>query len=131
MEALSEMVERRVGRRIMVAFPVTAEWTEPDNDSSRQMLSEGETINIGSNGAMVRLDELPRVGERLRLSVHLSSRDSVSVEMDVIRLDRNFGGPQVALSVSEDLASWDQAVDAAVDADRKAHEEARDSYPAY
>ena len=51
----------------MAYFPVRAEWD--DEESGAHVVAEGQTENVGPEGALVHLERLPRVGGRVQLAV--------------------------------------------------------------
>src|SRR5215212_5467395 len=63
----ASFVEQRTGPRYMVHISVRAEWD--DERSGEHVVVDGETENIGPQGALVHLERLPDVGGRVRLIV--------------------------------------------------------------
>ena len=59
--------EQRTGPRYLVHINVRAEWD--DAKSGEHIVVEGETENIGPQGALVHLERLPDVGSRVHLIV--------------------------------------------------------------
>ncbi len=62
----ASFTEQRTGPRYMVHINVRAEW---DDESGEHVVVEGETENIGPQGALVHLERLPDVGSRVHLIV--------------------------------------------------------------
>ena len=97
--------EHRGGPRYVVSFPVKAEW---DAASGEHVIVEGETENIGPEGALVHLQQLPDVGSRVRLRVLDSEAGTqrVQVEAEVLRLERNPVQPLAALQLIGTGEEW-------------------------
>src|SRR5215210_4964887 len=91
----SSFVEHRTGPRYMVHISVRAEWD--DERSGEHVVVEGETENIGPQGALVHLERLPDVGSR----VHLIVPDA-----EGRRLERNPVQPLAALQLLGETDEW-------------------------
>ena len=96
--------DRRGGRRYMVALPVRAEWD--DDESGQHVVAEGETENVGPEGALVHLHQLPNVGSRVQLMVRDADGHSLQVITEVLRLERNPVQPLAALQLLDALDEW-------------------------
>ncbi|HEX8097983.1 MAG TPA: PilZ domain-containing protein [Pyrinomonadaceae bacterium] len=97
-------IENRSGPRYLAALPVRAEWTDDDGTH----VAEGETENVGPEGALVHLQrELPDVGSRVQLVVlDEEGRRHLSVVTEVLRLERNAGHPLAALQLLGATEEW-------------------------
>lgn len=98
------MSEHRTGQRFVVAMPVQAEWD--DESSGKHVVTEGATENVGPDGALVHLPQLPRVGDRITLVVSDQKEQLVRVSVEVLRLERNAGHPLAALQLLKASAEW-------------------------
>lgn len=96
--------ERRGGRRYMVTLTVRAEWD--DDESGEHVVAEGETENVGPEGALVHLHQLPDVGSRVQLMVRDADGHSLQVITEVLRLERNPAQPLAALQLLDALDEW-------------------------
>lgn len=102
------MIERRVGERYAVSFPIQVSWKD---ESGNEMYEEGLTENIGPNGVLVYLPrKLPSVGSKVTLVVTEELKDPVEVKASVIRLERNAAHPQVALFITDQVRKWKSRV---------------------
>ncbi len=98
------LAARRDGSRYVVQLPVQAEW---DDESGKHFVSEGETVNVGSRGALVHLRrDLPGVGSRVRLTVQDEGGARISLVAEVIRLERNAVQPLAALQLLDATDEW-------------------------
>jgi len=98
------IIENRSGPRYMHAFPVRAEW---DTSEGVHVVAEGETENVGPEGALIHLQrELPPVGGRVNLLVLDDAGEKLSVIAEVIRIERNPAHPQAALQLLGETAEW-------------------------
>jgi PilZ domain-containing protein len=98
------IVENRSGPRYMHAFPVRAEW---DTSEGVHIVAEGETENVGPEGALIHLQrELPPVGGRVNLLVLDDAGEKLSVIAEVIRIERNPAHPQAALQLLGETDEW-------------------------
>lgn len=89
-------VKQQTAPRYLVSLPVRAEWKEK---GGRQVIAEGTTDNIGPDGAMVQLAQLPNVGTRITISVQGAAGRSVVAAAEVVRLVRDIRHPLVSISV--------------------------------
>jgi hypothetical protein len=69
----------RVTMSLMVQFSI-GQGPEPE------LASTGMTRDLSQNGIFVQTSRLPSVGDRLSLTLHLTSKDRVQVSGEVIRL---------------------------------------------
>ena len=69
----------RVSLLLMVQFSV-GEGLEPE------LVSTGMTRDLSQNGVFVQTSRLPAVGDRLTLTIHLTSKDRVHLGGEVVRL---------------------------------------------
>lgn len=98
------MNEQRSGPRYLVSIPVRAEWD--DEDSGEHFAVEGETENVGPEGALVNLPRLPGVGNRVRLTVHDAQGLKLEAVAEVLRLERNPAQPLAALQLLDATDEW-------------------------
>ena len=96
--------ENRGGPRYPVSMPVQAEWD--DSRSGEHIICEGETENIGPEGALVHLNHLPQVGDRIKLRVIEEGKRGLQVQVDVLRLERNPVQPLAALQLVDRREEW-------------------------
>lgn len=96
--------ENRGGPRYPVSMPVQAEWD--DSLSGEHIISEGETENIGPEGALVHLHKLPQVGDRIKLRVIEDGTGGLQVQVEVLRLERNPVQPLAALQLVGGREEW-------------------------
>lgn len=97
-------VEQRTGPRYMVHVNVRAEWD--DERTGEHVVVEGETENIGPQGALVHLERLPDVGGRVRLIVPDAEGRTVEAVAEVLRLERNPVQPLAALQLLGETDEW-------------------------
>ena len=96
--------EQRTGPRYMVRVSVRAEWD--DERSGEHVVVEGETENIGPQGALVHLERLPEVGGRVRITVPGDEGRTVEAVAEVLRLERNPVQPLAALQLLGETDEW-------------------------
>ena len=97
-------IENRFGPRYIHAFQVRAEW---DTNDGAHVVAEGETENVGPEGALIHLQrDLPPVGGRVNLLVLDDHGEKLSVIAEVIRIERNPGHPQAALQLLGETDEW-------------------------
>ncbi len=102
------MPERRRGDRHIVSFPIRVDWKD---DDGKQLMEEGLTENIGPRGALVFLPRnLPQVGSTVKLTITENADDEVSVQAQVLRLERNPSHPQAALMLTKQFKLWKEKV---------------------
>src|SRR5205814_10513118 len=87
--------EQRTGPRYLVHINVRAEWD--DERSGEHVVVEGETENIGPQGALVRLERLPDVGSRVHLIVPDAEGKTLETVAAALTLERNPVQPLAAL----------------------------------
>ena len=115
--------EQRTGPRYLVHISVRAEWD--DERSGEHVVVEGETENIGPQGALVHLERLPDVGSRVHLIVpdRLQGKTLEAVA-EVLRLERNPVQPLAALQLLGETDEWRGLVwEPAAELERKADED--------
>jgi hypothetical protein len=97
--------EQRIGQRYVAYFPVRAEW---DNEAGEHVVAEGETENVGPEGALVHLHQLPLVGSRVQLSVMEEDEPKVRLAAvaEVLRVERNPVQPLAALQLVNADEEW-------------------------
>ena len=100
----STAAEHRSGPRYLVALPVRVEWD--DDVSGKHYIAEGETENVGPQGALVHLEHLPDVGSRVQLSVLDDDGQRLQVVTEVLRLERNPAQPLAALQLLDAMDEW-------------------------
>ena len=98
------VTEQRSGPRYMIKKPVRAEWD--DASSGEHVVAEGETENVGPQGALVHLPKLPDVGSRVRLIVPDAQGTQLEAVAEVIRLERNPVQPLAALHLLGETDEW-------------------------
>ena len=98
------LYEQRTGPRYMVHVSVRAEWD--DERSGERIVVEGETENIGPQGALVHLERLPEVGSRVHLIVPDAEGRTVEAVAEVLRLERNPVQPLAALHLLGETDEW-------------------------
>jgi hypothetical protein len=107
-----QFTENRSGPRYVAYFPVRAEWD--DEESGAHVVAEGQTENVGPQGALVHLERLPRVGGRVQLAVleddgdAAGERQAVRVQAvaEVLRVERNPAQPLAALQLVNASDEW-------------------------
>ena len=95
--------EQRTGPRYMVHISVRAEW---DDASGEHVVVEGETENIGPQGALVHFERLPEVGSRVHLIVPDAEGKTLETVAEVLRLERNPVQPLAALMLLGETDEW-------------------------
>ena len=102
--ARSLTMDNRTGQRYPVALLVQAEW---DDDAGTHYVAEGETENVGPEGALVHLQrELPDVGSRVQLKVMSEEGEKLRVVTEVLRVERNAAHPMAALMLLDATDEW-------------------------
>ncbi len=99
-----EVRENRGGQRYPVSVPVQAEWD--DALSGEHVVADGQTANIGPEGALVHLHQLPQVGDRIQLHVLGNGAPGLRVQVEVLRLERNPVQPLAALQLIGQRDEW-------------------------
>jgi len=100
----ANVVEQRSGPRYLVHINVRAEWD--DERSGEHIVVEGETQNIGPQGALVHLERLPDVGSRVQLIVPDAEGRTLETVAEVLRLERNPVQPLAALQLLGETDEW-------------------------
>ncbi len=98
------LMEQRTGPRYMVHVNVRAEWD--DERTGEHVVVEGETENIGPQGALIHLERLPDVGSRVRVIVPDAEGRTVEAFAEVLRLERNPVQPLAALQLLGETDEW-------------------------
>jgi hypothetical protein len=98
------LYEQRTGPRYLVHINVRAEWD--DERSGEHVVVEGETENIGPQGALVHLERLPDVGSRVNLIVPDAEGRTLEAIAEVLRLERNPVQPLAALHLVGETDEW-------------------------
>lgn len=98
------LMEQRTGPRYMVHISVRAEWD--DESSGEHVVVQGETENIGPQGALVHLERLPNVGSRVHLIVPDAEGRTLETVAEVLRLERNPVQPLAALQLLGETDEW-------------------------
>src|SRR6266849_91186 len=80
----------RVRMLLMVQFSI-GDGLEPD------LVSTGMTSDLSQSGIFVQTSRLPSVGDRLSLTLHLTSKDRVNVSSEVVRLVTQTEAREMAL----------------------------------
>ena len=96
--------EQRTGPRYMIKLPVRAEWD--DDASGKHVVVEGETENVGPQGALVHLSQLPNVGGRVQLMVVGAQGMELQAVAEVLRIERNPAQPLAALQLIDATDEW-------------------------
>lgn len=96
--------DNRTGPRYPVSMPVEAEWD--DAGSGAHVVSGGSTENIGPEGALVHLERLPQVGDRIMLRMVDEEATGLQVQVTVLRLERNPVQPLAALLLVDSREEW-------------------------
>ena len=97
-------MDTRSGPRYLAAVEIRAEW---DTKDGVHVVSEGETENIGPDGALVHLPRgLPDVGSRVNLQVVGGNHEHLQVVAEVLRIERNPGHPLAALQLLDATDEW-------------------------
>jgi hypothetical protein len=96
--------EQRTGPRYLVTLPVRAEWD--DDRSGEHVVTEGETENVGPEGALVHLQQLPDVGSRVQLIILDAQGLQLQTVTEVLRLERNPAQPLAALQLIDATDEW-------------------------
>jgi hypothetical protein len=97
-------IEQHNGQRFLVNLPVHAEWRE--EGTGKQVVAEGTTENVGPDGAMVTLAQLPAVGSHIRLSVAGTRGSHIETVAEVVRLVRDLRQPLASLSIIKAKKEW-------------------------
>jgi hypothetical protein len=100
----ADAADRRTGPRYVTSLPVRAEWDDP---ATGHIIEEGYTDNVGPEGTLVHLNRLlPEVGSLISLAVSDEIGNTISVNAEVIRLERNASHPQAALQLLDTPDAW-------------------------
>jgi len=91
-------------QRILAKLQAQVSWKDEANNENVSIL--GTTENVGETGALINLDLLPKVGSRVRLRLIDEDKTIIETLAHVIRVERDPGKPQAALSIVENLKKW-------------------------
>lgn len=97
-------MKQQAEQRFLVSLPVRAEWDEAK--TGRHIVVEGTTENIGPDGAVVQLQQLPAVGSHITISIQGDKNAQVIAEAEVLRLVRDVRQPLVSLNVVKARQEW-------------------------
>src|ERR1043166_6876235 len=100
----ASFTEQRTGPRYLVHINVRAEWD--DERSGEHVVVEGETENIGPQGALVHLERLPDAGSRVHPIVPDPEARTVEAVAEVLRLERTPVQPLAALQLLGETDEW-------------------------
>ena len=95
--------EQRTGPRYLITLPVRAEW---DDEQGEHVVVEGATENVGPEGTLVHLRQLPDVGSRVQLFVLDGERFRIQIIAEVLRIERDPGHPLAALQLIGSTDEW-------------------------
>lgn len=99
-------------QRILARLQARVSWKDETSEENISIL--GTTENVGETTALVNLDVLPKVGSFVKLRLLDEDKTIVESIAEVIRVERDPGKPQAALSIVKNLRSWkDMALTAA------------------
>lgn len=102
------MQERRKEDRLVISFPIRVDWKDANG---KKLTEEGLTENIGTRGALVFLPKnLPNVGSKVDLTITENADDEVTVQAEVLRVERNPSHPQAALQLTKQFKLWKEKV---------------------
>lgn len=97
-----------IPRRVLANLRAQVSWV--DNTSGERISLFGTTENVGETSALVNIDVLPTVGADVELSLYDDDKPIIEALTTVIRVERDPGKPQVALSVVKNLKNWQEIV---------------------
>lgn len=101
-------------KRIFARLDARISWEDKSIGEERTI--HGVTENIGVNSALVSVDVLPPVGEALTLVLSDGSKEIITIETSVIRVERDPAKRKAALTIFKDRDKWvDQVLPAAQD----------------
>lgn len=102
------MQDRRRGARFAISFPVRLKWKD---ENGNEITEEGLTENVGPNGVLLYLPrKLPLVGGKVQITITEDPEAEVTVNAQVIRLERNAAHPQAALTLTDSIRLWKKKV---------------------
>jgi len=97
-----------IPRRVLANLRAQVSWV--DISSGERISLFGTTENVGETSALINVDVLPTVGADVELSLYDDDKPIIETLTTVIRIARDPGKPQVALSVVKNLKSWQEEV---------------------
>ncbi|NNF00802.1 MAG: hypothetical protein HKN25_17435 [Pyrinomonadaceae bacterium] len=95
-----------IPRRVLANLRAQVSWV--DNSSGERISLFGTTENVGETSALINLEVLPTVGADVNLSLFDDDKPIIETLTTVIRVERDPGKPQVALSVVKNLKKWQE-----------------------
>jgi hypothetical protein len=110
--AYSEVAEKSpLHRRIQARLQAQVTWVDEDSEQKISVL--GTTENVSEANALININVLPKVGSDVKLRLYDDEKSIIEVPAKVIRVERDPGKPQAALSVLKHLGKWKDDVMAA------------------
>lgn len=100
----NDQLASNFNERITANMTVVASWV--DETTGKRISTKGFTENLGESGALVNLEKLPPVGSAVKLRIFDQDKMVIEVPTEVIRVERDPGQPQAALSVVQNLRKW-------------------------
>ena len=100
--------ESALPRRVLANLKAQVSWV--DKSSGERISLFGTTENVGETSALVNVEVLPKVGADVELSLYDEEKTIIETLTTVIRVQRDPGKRQVALSVVENLKEWQETV---------------------
>lgn len=91
-------------QRILARLQAQVIWRDETSDEKFSVL--GTTENVGETSALINLDLLPKVGSSVKLRLMDEDRTIIETLAEVIRVERDPGKPQAALSIVNNLKKW-------------------------
>ena len=94
-------------QRIVATLEAHLSWND---DSSNELVSVvGTTENVGVASALVNVNMLPSVGSEVKIRLMDEDKTIIETFAQVIRIERDPSKPQIALSISKKLKSWQES----------------------
>ena len=100
--------ESAIPRRVVATLRAQVSWV--DKSSGERISLFGTTENVGETSALINIEVLPTVGADVELSLYDEEKAIIETLTTVIRVVRDPGKRQVALSVVDNLKSWQGTV---------------------
>jgi len=95
-------------KRIQARLQAQVTWV--DEDSNEKISILGTTENEGETNALINLNVLPKVGSDVKLRLYDDEKRLIEVPAKVIRVERDPGKPQAALSILKNINKWKDEV---------------------
>ena len=95
-------------KRIQARLQAQVTWV--DEDSNEKISILGTTENVGETNALINLNVLPKVGSDVKLRLYDDEKRLIEVPAKVIRVERDPGKPQAALSILKNINKWKDEV---------------------